>query len=127
MRNWLLEISLFFGSLNFVAFALLGCNAVLVMKLRPVLRQDTRWSSTFTILHRYFQLLPFITDERDLEDFVPRPSQNRRLRTLLDELKNVEFVSNILQATRVSMADVLLFFDSLISTRASFERYFGEF
>ncbi|KAE9156296.1 hypothetical protein PF005_g33267, partial [Phytophthora fragariae] len=33
--------------------------------LRPVIRQDTRWSSTFCMVHRYFRLLEHLDTTDD--------------------------------------------------------------
>ncbi|KAG3076567.1 hypothetical protein PI125_g21483 [Phytophthora idaei] len=53
-------------------------------KLRPVIRQDTRWGSTFAIVNRYFTLLEFIdTNDDDIADLVPSPAYNRRLHGLM--------------------------------------------
>ncbi|KAG3127650.1 hypothetical protein PI124_g21880 [Phytophthora idaei] len=75
-------------------------------KLRPVIRQDTRWGSTFAIVNRYFTLLEFIdTNDDDIADLVPSPAYNRRLRALLNDVKKVESVSKALQGEDVSLLD----------------------
>ncbi|KAJ8577246.1 hypothetical protein ON010_g1963 [Phytophthora cinnamomi] len=44
-------------------------------QLRPVIRQDTRWSSTFAILNRYFKSLEFINSrDDDIADLMPSPA-----------------------------------------------------
>jgi hypothetical protein len=36
-----------------------------------VIRQDTRWSSSFAMVNRYFNLLPFLdANDDDLADFL---------------------------------------------------------
>ncbi|ETP30230.1 hypothetical protein F442_20720 [Phytophthora nicotianae P10297] len=55
-------------------------------KLRPMLSQDTRWSSTYYMIHRYFRLLEFIKDDDELADNLPGPAANRRLRKFLEVL-----------------------------------------
>ncbi|KAG3003586.1 hypothetical protein PC128_g20814 [Phytophthora cactorum] len=94
--------------------------------LRPVIRQETRWSSTFMMLDRYFKLLEFVKDDADLEDALPTRTENPDLKALHAELTNVESVTKALQSTKVSMADTRLLFDGLIPLRASFAKYLGE-
>ncbi|OWZ14351.1 hypothetical protein PHMEG_00012181 [Phytophthora megakarya] len=53
--------------------------------LRPVLRQQTRWSSAIAMVNRYVNLLKFINDDDDLADYLPSSAANRWLRKLLDE------------------------------------------
>ncbi|ETK70879.1 hypothetical protein L915_21792 [Phytophthora nicotianae] len=52
--------------------------------LQPVLRQDTRWSSSFTMLARYFRLYEHLSpDDEDLEDLIVRMHiETRRPRRL---------------------------------------------
>eukprot|EP00644_Phytophthora_capsici_P008312 jgi/Phyca11/114634/e_gw1.26.394.1 len=80
--------------------------------LRPIIRQDTRWSSTFSMVHRYFKLLEHLdpTDD-DIVDVLPAPSCNKRLLLQLKDLKKVESVSKALQATKVTLLDVRVWFD----------------
>ncbi|KAG3044645.1 hypothetical protein PC121_g21778 [Phytophthora cactorum] len=74
--------------------------------LRPVIRQETRWSSTFMMLQRYFQLLEHLDKEDDdIADLLTSPACNRRLRALHQELKDVESVSKALQGTDVDLLD----------------------
>ncbi|ETO65693.1 hypothetical protein F444_17046 [Phytophthora nicotianae P1976] len=47
-------------------------------QLRPVIRQDTRWRSTFSMIKHYFDLLEFIDAiDDELEDLMPSPAQNK--------------------------------------------------
>ncbi|ETL79227.1 hypothetical protein L917_20077, partial [Phytophthora nicotianae] len=64
-----------------------------------MLSQDTRWSSTYYMIHRYFRLLEFIKDDDELADNLPGPAANRRLRKFLEVLSKVESVSKGLQAS----------------------------
>ncbi|ETN12780.1 hypothetical protein PPTG_08830 [Phytophthora nicotianae INRA-310] len=84
--------------------------------LRPVLSQDTRWSSTFCMIHRFFRLLEFIIDDDELADNLPGPATNRRLRKLLEDLSVVKSVSKELQASTVSLLDVRVYFDRLLES-----------
>ncbi|KAG6610903.1 GTP-dependent nucleic acid-binding protein engD [Phytophthora cinnamomi] len=92
--------------------------------LRPIIRQQTRWSSTFTMLNRYFELLPFIdAEDEELAELLPPAASKRRLRDLLGELKDVESVSKALQGADANLLDVRIWFDSLIAAKPSYARY----
>ena len=64
--------------------------------LRPVMRNDTRWSSTFEMLLRYFELKDFL-DHTDPDLAVHIPSASEELEDF-DELKKFDSVSRVLQA-----------------------------
>ncbi|KAG3241349.1 hypothetical protein PI124_g13790 [Phytophthora idaei] len=58
--------------------------------LVPVHRQDTRWSSTFSMLDRYFRLREFLSaDDEDIADLLPSRSVHRKLEDLLSKLRFV--------------------------------------
>ncbi|ETM98322.1 hypothetical protein PPTG_19612 [Phytophthora nicotianae INRA-310] len=92
--------------------------------LRPITRQQTRWGSTFAMLNRFFELLPFL-DADDEELAVPLPSHGvkRRLKNLLGELKDVESVSKAQQGGEVNLLDVRVWFDGLIAKKESYSTY----
>lgn len=95
-------------------------------QLRPVIRQDTRWSSTFAMVNRYFKLLEFIDcRDDDIADLVPSPACNRRLRGLLKDLKKVESVSKALQGEDVSLLDARIWLDGLISIKPHYAHFIG--
>ncbi|ETK79296.1 hypothetical protein L915_14829 [Phytophthora nicotianae] len=94
--------------------------------LRPVIRQDTRWSSTFMMLHRYFELLEHLdTTDDEIADLLPSASCNRRLRALLKELMDVESVSKALQGTNDNLLDVREWFDGLIGIKPQYAYNLG--
>ncbi|GMF35804.1 unnamed protein product [Phytophthora fragariaefolia] len=83
--------------------------------LWPVIHQDARWSSTFAMLQRYFKQPEYIDKEDDdIAVKILGPAYNRRLRTLLKELKDVDSVSKALQGS-TDMLDVREWFDGLIA------------
>ncbi|OWY99042.1 hypothetical protein PHMEG_00030031 [Phytophthora megakarya] len=52
--------------------------------LRPKLRNETCWGSTYSILARYFELREFISkDDEELAEEMPAPAANRQLKALL--------------------------------------------
>eukprot|EP00644_Phytophthora_capsici_P019588 jgi/Phyca11/133604/e_gw1.585.2.1 len=96
--------------------------------LRPVIRQKTRWSSTFPMVERYFKLKPFLDSaDGDLAAYMPSPLEERRLRTTLDDLKDFESVSKKLQEEghmgNLTLADVRALFDSLMEKEPSLGSY----
>ncbi|EGZ29073.1 hypothetical protein PHYSODRAFT_284383 [Phytophthora sojae] len=96
--------------------------------LRPVIRQDTRWSSTFEMVRRYLQLLEFLdAEDDDLMDLLPPPAMNKRLRALYQELCDIESVSKALQGHDVDLLDVREWFDELIAVKPQYGRYIGKF
>ncbi|KAF1784424.1 hypothetical protein GQ600_321 [Phytophthora cactorum] len=81
----------------------LACVQALMMRLRtlkqsakfrlktsllPVIRQETRWSSTFSMVQRNFKLLEHLDPTDDaIVDVLPAPPCNKRLLSLLKDLK----------------------------------------
>ncbi|ETP36191.1 hypothetical protein F442_15797, partial [Phytophthora nicotianae P10297] len=62
--------------------------------LRPKLRQNTRWGSTYTMLARYFELRKNISaDDEELAEEMPSPAANRKLKTLLVKLSDAQSVA----------------------------------
>ncbi|ETL95727.1 hypothetical protein L917_06512 [Phytophthora nicotianae] len=102
--------------------------------LRPKLRQETRWGSTYAMLARYFDLREFISaDDEDLAELMPSPlaelmpspAANRRLKALLFELADVESVSMKLQSVELNLLDARDLLDGLLEVKPSFYRYFA--
>ncbi|ETI38118.1 hypothetical protein F443_16070 [Phytophthora nicotianae P1569] len=92
--------------------------------LRPVLRQDTRWSSTYAMVDCYFCLAGFIeADDEELCELMPSPRSVKRLLSLLSDLKRIESVSKSLQCETTTILDVRLWFDGLIEVEPSFAEY----
>ncbi|ETP08613.1 hypothetical protein F441_15490 [Phytophthora nicotianae CJ01A1] len=92
--------------------------------LRPVIRQDTRWSSTFEMVRRYFKLLEFLdADDDEIMEILPLPAANKRLRTLHQELRDIESVVKALQGHDVDLLDVREWFDELIAAKPQYARY----
>ncbi|KAG4059585.1 hypothetical protein PC123_g5504 [Phytophthora cactorum] len=92
--------------------------------LVPVLRQDTRWSSTFSMLDRYFRLREFLSaDDEDIADLLPSRSVHRKLEDLLSKLRFVESISKKLQSDDLTLLDARDLFDGLLEQRPSFSNY----
>lgn len=94
--------------------------------LRPVPKQDTRWSSTFAMVNRYFELKEFISDdiEEELAEFMPARREEKQLKTILNTLKMYESTSKKLQsADDITLLDVRDLFDALIAQKPEVAKY----
>lgn len=90
-------------------------------KLRPAIRQDTRYGSTFAVVNRYFTFLEFNdTIEDIIADPLLTPACNRRLRALLKDPKKEWSVSKALQGEGVSLLDARVWLDGLISIKSHY-------
>ncbi|ETN20376.1 hypothetical protein PPTG_03398 [Phytophthora nicotianae INRA-310] len=94
--------------------------------LKPKLRQETRWGSTYAMLARYFALREFISaDDEDLADLMPSPAANRRLKALLLELADVESVSMKLQSEDLNLLDARDLLDGLLEFESAVIKVLG--
>eukprot|EP00644_Phytophthora_capsici_P014975 jgi/Phyca11/128425/e_gw1.76.76.1 len=83
--------------------------------LAAVLRQDTRWSSTISMIQRYFRLREFLSaDDGDLADYLLSRTTHRKLDELLASLCDVESVSKRLQIDELTMLDARDLCDVLV-------------
>ncbi|KAF1783287.1 hypothetical protein GQ600_25915 [Phytophthora cactorum] len=94
-------------------------------KLRPVLNQATRWSSTFCMVNRYVKLLGSFR-MTTICGVSSVPCRKPHVRKLLEDLKKIESVSKELQSKSVSIADVRSYFDALIELWPEFTTYLGK-
>ncbi len=73
-------------------------------KKRPVVRNNTRWSSTFKMLQRYFYLLPFMDlSDQELMQSIPF-SHNEELKGFYEKLLILNEVTVALQAHDLNLA-----------------------
>ena len=84
--------------------------------LRPVRRQQTRWSSTFAILSRYQELKHHL-DPTDLQaaSFLPNATENILFANLFTENKKLESVSEKLQEENVDLSTARTLFGGFLS------------
>jgi len=102
-----------------------------VTQLKPMLEQDTRWLSTFNMLHRYDELDKIIKSKRDskiarapdVADVTPSQAKSLQISELVAELVEIEKVVKQLQATDINLADVRDAFDGLIAKYPGMENY----
>ena len=100
--------------------------------LLPVTRNITRWSSTFQMVRRYCEILPFVTKINDLRDIVLTRNQNTKIDELLVTLEQFETVTKKLQSSNLDLADARTMFNGLhlryphlphLSSNAEITRY----
>ncbi|OWZ13679.1 hypothetical protein PHMEG_00012949 [Phytophthora megakarya] len=60
-----------------------------------------------------------------LVEYLPPPAANRCLRALLKELKKIESVAKALQDEDVTLLDVRVGFDGLLTSKSPYERFIG--
>ncbi|ETI52417.1 hypothetical protein F443_04426 [Phytophthora nicotianae P1569] len=92
-----------------------------VSKLAPLLRNDTRWSSTYAMVKRYVCLEPAISQlghgvvvDYDLQPLLLRRAEHERSRGLLNDLTAFEGVTKALQKTTLTLSAVHRLFDQVV-------------
>ncbi|ETP46085.1 hypothetical protein F442_07622 [Phytophthora nicotianae P10297] len=92
--------------------------------LRPKLRNETRWGSTFAMLDRYLVLREYISaDDDELAEVMPSPAANRRLKALLVEMADVESISKKLQSIDLNLLDARDLLNGLLEIKPSLSHY----
>lgn len=81
----------------------------------PILRNKTRWSSTYAMLNRFFKLKDSITalNNSELDRFLPAGSVLNELKVLLEAGEVLESVTKALQSNSINLAEVRILFDSM--------------
>ena len=94
--------------------------------LRPVMRNETRWSA-FARIRRYFELKPhFDMDDIDLIQLYLSVGDEQCLKTLLDELAKFEPISKKLQEENsVDISDARAPFDELLKSYPELKYHLG--
>lgn len=94
--------------------------------LEPVTRNVTRWSSTYSMLERFFQLREHLDQsDVDLLQNIPSGPQLVELEVLRKNLKTFEIVTKRLQLADISLLDVRLIFDEVIKSYPSMASRLG--
>jgi hypothetical protein len=96
--------------------------------LEPVTMDATSWSSKHALLERYFQLEEYIKEMNDaeLETLLPSDQELAALKTIQSELDDFYLISQKLQDPSISLFEVRLLFDEVISSYPSMELHLGE-
>jgi hypothetical protein len=97
-----------------------------VTTLQPIKRNVTRWSSTFSMLKRFFELEEHLdTRDSELIPFIPSRREAQDLRNFLSDLKVFESVSKKLQEADINLLSQRKLFDALISKYPQTIEYLG--
>jgi hypothetical protein len=95
--------------------------------LEPVTRNDTRWSSTYDMLLRFFCIREFLDDtDSALVHYMPTPLEVNELSLALDDLKEFESTTKLLQDEKRTMSEVRVIFDAILSRYPEMERYISK-
>ena len=89
--------------------------------LQPIVMNTTRWSSKHVMLERFFRLDGFIKEMRDheLDQLIPSGRDLANLKELGAQMQDFEIVTKKLQDPSISLQDVRLIFDEVISVYPS--------
>lgn len=85
-------------------------------ELRPITRNATRWSSTASMVKRYFKIKPHLTNletHPDLIDVILSPRENNHLNELHDYLEDLDSITVALQRESIDLGDVRVLFDEI--------------
>ena len=94
--------------------------------LEPIKRNVTRWSSTFQMLRRFFEIKSSI-DEKDPELACNLPSGQEllQLQKIMADLREFETITKQLQNSACTMSEVRAVFDTVIQEYPSMDYYLG--
>lgn len=89
-----------------------------VTKLKPVLRNVTRWSSTYNMIKRYLQFTQLgdrlLEIDSTLPDVLLSRTELAKVTRKMETFRRLEHISKLIQAEKVTMFDVRFYFDSLM-------------
>lgn len=93
--------------------------------LSPILRNVTRWSSTYAMIQRYLEMKEHIVsiDNAELMDMLPTPSEERSIKHIFEMLSDFESVTIELQKSSTDLIDARVLFDTLISKYVETSEY----
>jgi len=94
--------------------------------LKPVVQNDTRWSSAHEMIKRYTRLRPVLdqhfNDEQILLDFFLTPRENQELANLSETMDILNSVTVALQKDDIDMSSVRLLFDEVLRRVESLDK-----
>jgi len=99
-------------------------------ELVAVIRNDTRWSSTYNMIKRYPELkefLPHVCPENDdFMDLILNKKETASLEKLFKELTKLQSVTEVLQSPNITMLQVRQIFDKVIMDFPETKQYLSE-
>lgn len=95
---------------------LLSANLRKLTPLKPMLRNNTRWSSTLSMLSRYVRLREFLPNLNcyEIDELSLSVAENRRVDMLLVQLEPLDEVTKLLQSESTTVSDARALFDAVI-------------
>ena len=95
--------------------------------LESVVCNQTRWSSTYDMLKRFFEIRGFIDDtDPELACFLPSGKELLELQKIMDDLSDFQIITKELQKSTISLSDVCAVFDATIAKFPSTAYYLAE-
>lgn len=92
--------------------------------LRPVLRNSTRWSSTYLMVQRFFELKQFFDPmNAELAGLMPSATELIRLQHLSEDMSKFQSITMQLQHEGINMYDVRVLFDAVIEEYPDMSKY----
>ncbi|KUF85263.1 hypothetical protein AM587_10005540 [Phytophthora nicotianae] len=92
-----------------------------VSHLSPLMRNDTRWSSTYEMVERYLKLQPLIVQlghnllvEYEIQPLLLRRAEHERVKSLARDLEKFEGVTKELQKATLTLSAVRRLFDQVV-------------
>jgi hypothetical protein len=92
--------------------------------LEPIIRNVTRWSSTYEMLKRFFRLQEFIdkTDEL-LATNLPSPLEMIDLKCLMEDLEQFQSITILFQDSKRNLQEVRCIFDEMLKHYPKMDYY----
>lgn len=105
-------------------------NAAKLRKLgvqAPKLENETRWSSTFNMLKRYFEIFDAVETigTMSIQDKLPTRVQHRHLEELMVQLKQMEDITKELQRQDLTLDEARDLFDGTMDLFPDMEQHLG--
>jgi hypothetical protein len=83
--------------------------------LEPVKRNETRWSSTYQMIERFYRLREFLDqDDMELMEFIPTGPDLVQIQGLQKHLQIFQDVTKQLQKSDLTLIDCRLIFDEIL-------------
>jgi hypothetical protein len=105
-----------------------GRRLIQLIDLEPVTMNRTRWSSKHDMLERFFRLEEYIKEMDDYDLNVPLPSGRElaELKIVREHLCDFNLITKKLQDPSISLLDVRVIFDEVISSYPSMNCYLAK-